>query len=123
MNNVDLCQKIKDIGNCLKYAQQELGLTETKPGRGNCPWRSGSNSGSIAINKETWYDHRDKTGGSIIDLSAKAEFNGDPKKAIEHLAQYYKIEIEKPKTVATYSYSNLQGEKVYDNAEIGFFKI
>jgi len=109
---VSISKTIKEKSNCLQYAKSELGFEETSPGRGNSLLRADSDSKGFAIDEKGFYDHVTGDKGSIIDLVAKCQFNGDIGKAIKHLGQYYKIEIEKPKIVATYSYSNLQGEKV-----------
>jgi putative DNA primase/helicase len=104
--------KIKASGDCIDYAITELGLQQLSKSNGevrfNCPWRTGSDSGSMAITKDVWFDHVEKVGGSIIDLAARAQFGGDVWKAAEHLGERLNVPV----------FSELKGEKNTKKATI-----
>ncbi len=79
-------QDIKDRADCTTIAAA-LGL-QLKNGRCNAEWRSGSNSTSVAINRDGWHDFSTEESGSVIDLVALMRFSGDRQMAQEWLGDY-----------------------------------
>lgn len=118
MNRYNFAE-VKAAGDCYRYAIDVLHLAEASPGRFNCPWRPGSDSGGFAISQDSWYDHVAKEGGSIIDLVARSQFDGDLSRAQESLGQYYGLApIESAskgerRVVATYDYQEADGKLLY----------
>ncbi len=109
--------EIKRAGDCVRFASEVLGAAVSNDGRCAAVWRGGSNENSVALEREQWYDHAEKVGGSIIDLCAVAKFNGDTFAAAEFLGQWLGISPKtrlKPSSeiVATYDYTDGDGNLV-----------
>jgi hypothetical protein len=114
--------EIKQAGDCVEYMKRELGqLVVDQTGewtRFNCPWRPGSDSGAFAVRRQGFFDHVTKEGGSIIDMVARARFDGDIWPAQEHLGEYYglkeKIKARKARRfVCAYDYRDLSGNLIH----------
>ena len=82
--------------NCLEIAR-ELGMSPVNgtKDRFNIPWRSGSDSGALAINERGWIDHVTKETGGVLDLVAKVKFNNDIQEAQQFIGDLLKLPIEK----------------------------
>ncbi len=114
---------IKLHGDCIEYMQRELRMVPIGRTTGNevcfnCPWRANSDSGAFKVQKNQWYDHVDKEGGSIIDLVARARFDGDIFQAQEHLGEYLGLQPKQiakkgRKLVKVYDYRDLEGNIVH----------
>ena len=63
---------VKDAADCQEL-MRFFGATEHSQGRFNCLWREGSDSGAVAVEKNSWYDHVGKEGGDAIKLVEKAK--------------------------------------------------
>ena len=90
-----LCDQIKDKGDCLQYCRDhgiKLSNRDGKWWRMCPPWRPDSDSGGVAVSNTQFTDHITGESGSIIDLCAQHQFNGDAKKAIAHLADALRID-------------------------------
>ena len=77
--------EIKSQANCLEIAR-ELGLNPNNQGRCAATWRGGHNP-NVAINKDGWFDHKDKNKGSVIDLVALVKFSGCMQQAQQWLGE------------------------------------
>ena len=125
--------EIKEVGNCLDYAVNVLGM---KPVNGshdkfNIPWRAGSDSGALHIQKDRWYDFRDEEGGSILDLVSRVKvitildaqnelgtyYNIEPSGGIKkdfHPGSRYEALTNDGYTVtAEYPYTDIAGTELY----------
>ena len=117
--------EIKSQADCLQIAR-ELGLNPNNQGRCAAVWREGKNP-NVAINKDGWYDHKDKNKGSVIDLVALAKFSGCVQQAQQWLGEYLRLiprhdtvkarqrkrAISDAKLIAkTYDYKNIKNEVV-----------
>ena len=80
--------EIKNKANCLTFAKNNLGLKPVTGDSFNIPWRNGSDSGALSINAKGWTDFVTKDTGSIIDLCARAKYNGDIIQAQNYLGEY-----------------------------------
>ena len=95
------------------------------PDRYPCPWRPGSNSGAFSVKDSEWYDHVEKVGGSVLDLVARVQHEGDLDAAAKAIAEHFHLHPAAPaKAPATpraklgppdkvYDYHNLAGELVF----------
>ncbi|MFA6619219.1 MAG: hypothetical protein WCT23_09145, partial [Candidatus Neomarinimicrobiota bacterium] len=81
--------EIKSQADCLEIAR-ELGLNPNNQGRCAAVWRGGNNP-NVAINKDGWFDHKDKSKGSVIDLVALAKFSGCMQQAQQWLGEYLRL--------------------------------
>jgi len=94
-------EEIRNVGNCVDYTRDALGLPIKQVTgewtRFDSPLRPDSDSGAFACKPECWVDHVTKEKGSILDLVARVEFDGDLFRASEKLGQYYRLS---PKQVA-----------------------
>jgi hypothetical protein len=111
--------EIKSQGDCVRFATEELGCT-VKGGRCAALWRGGDNPQTVSIEKTKWYDHKEKAGGSIIDLCAVACTNGDLGRATERLGEWLKLAptkglkvVEKKQVVAEYIYTDNVGAPLH----------
>lgn len=103
-------EEICERADCLQIAK-EIGLNEKKPGRFDIPWRPGSDSGALAINKDGWFDHVQQEKGSVIELVARVQFGGDIQKAQEWLGEHLGLEAKtqtrkRSKMVKVYAYQD-----------------
>jgi len=112
----DICK----AADCLDVAINDLGMKETTKGRFNCPWKPGSDSGALAINKDGWYYHVDKTKGNVITLVANTKYGGEVgiQLAQEWLGKKYNLKPAshsrpKKEIVAEYSYLDKKGREVF----------
>lgn len=110
--------EIQAAGDCLELMRRHVpGATEVSPGRFNCPWRAGSDSGSFAVTKEGWYDHVSKEKGGVLKLVQKARFPHDANymETQEWLGQLYGLTAkaqakERRHKVAEYVYTDADGD-------------
>ena len=65
--------EIKRVANCQELMRTEFKVNERQKGRFDCPWRSGSDSGAMAVEHDQWFDHVAKEGGDVITLVCKAK--------------------------------------------------
>lgn len=80
--------EIRTKADCAKFATDIYGAV-VHGGRCNAAWRQGDNPEAVAINKESWFDHVEKSGGGILQL---AMFKcGDIQSAQEFLGDYYHL--------------------------------
>ena len=84
-------QDITAAGDCRSLVTDVLGGKVSSDGRCAAVWRNGDNPTSVSVEKDKWYDHRMKEGGSIIDLCATAKFGGDKQKAQEFLGEWLRL--------------------------------
>ena len=109
----EICEK----ADCLAIAKH-LGMDEVKPGRFNVPWRPGSDSGALAINRDGWFDHVQNEKGSVIELVSRVKFSGDIQQAQQWLGHHLNLPSKKKTTaqkklVHVYDYINLKGETIH----------
>ena len=71
--------ELQDKANCLDIALG-LGMNPVKGQKDkfNIPWRAGSDSGALSINKSGWHDFVSKEKGGTLELVRRVKFNGDP---------------------------------------------
>ena len=60
-------EEVRDKSNCKDVFINILGAKEISKGRFTAPWRKDSDSGSVAVNNKTFYDHVMKESGSSLD--------------------------------------------------------
>lgn len=102
--------EIKKQGDCLKFARDVLMLPIAK-GRCAAQWRGGDNPESVSLERDKFYDHGVKQGGSILDLCAVSKFNGDIFAAASFLGDWLNLDArdvihDQAKLVATYQYAD-----------------
>lgn len=91
---------IKGACSCLDVARDYLKLDINGEGRCAATWRGGTNTDSVAINADGFYDHGSKDdSGSVIDLVALVNHNGNVHAAQEALGQYLNLEHAMQTTV------------------------
>ena len=71
MTNLYDTDEIRQAADCVELMRTVFNVQERKPGRFDCPWRPGSDSGAVAVDREQWYDHVDKEGGDATSLSSR----------------------------------------------------
>lgn len=114
---------------CEEYLSR-IGIA-VKNGRCRASWRGGESNDSVHVEGAKWFDFVEKKGGSVIDLCARVEFNGDATRAVNRLGEMFNIEPvrvtkARPKKtraqsltesgyahVATYNYTDETGRLVY----------
>lgn len=121
--NIYSFDEIKRQGDCLRFMEEVLGSVPVgrKSGqerRYDCPWRTGSDSGSFAVKSDGWYDHVAKEGGSILDLCARAKCSGNLFHAAEILGEWLRLTPSHKtattrKVVKVYDYTDLLGLTVH----------
>lgn len=84
-------------GSCVDYVREVL-HAPVEGGRCAAVWRGGDNATAVHIDKDQWYDHKAKEGGSLIQLCAKAQFNGNLQAAQNFLGHWLHLT---PKMVRT----------------------
>lgn len=79
--------------NCITFARDVLGWPVFKAGTRVPSLHPGPERGkNLVIYPDFWYDHKEKKGGSVIDLCAWTKFNGDVHAAIQYLAgDFFKL--------------------------------
>lgn len=113
MKNLYDTDEIRQAADCVELMRTVFNVKERKPGRFDCPWRPGSDSGAVAVEREQWYDHVDKEGGDAIKLVIK----GMSKNFLEAnvwLGEHYRLTPkqvvrETSKVVAEYIYDDMDG--------------
>jgi len=100
--------EIKQKGDCIRYVQEILGLP-IQDDRCAATWRNGDNPQSVSLERDRYYDHGAKQGGSIIDLCAVSKFNGDFFAAASFLGDWMGLKAketihDREKLIATYRY-------------------
>lgn len=107
------------LGDCLRLATGELGLSPAKgKDHFNTPWRSGSDSGALHIFEKGWKDHVSGEKGTALDLVCKIKYNGDIWLAQSELGKELGLKAkhkakEHRKVVKEYIYEDLQGQPVH----------
>lgn len=82
-----MINEIKSKISCLDYLARH-GIFVKSGGRCVSPLRPGAkNPTSFFCDEKQWYDFGAATGGDVIDLAAKLEYNGDVGEAIHGLAR------------------------------------
>lgn len=107
-------EEVKSLADCQELMRL-FGATEYTPGRFNCPWREGSDSGSMKVEKDTWYDHREKEGGDAITAVEKYKGLSFPD-ALNWLGDYLHLQPitrEPLKVVAEYIYTDADGKPLH----------
>jgi len=102
--------EIKRVADCQELMRTEFKVNERQKGRFDCPWRTGSDSGALAVEKDKWYDHVAKEGGDVITLVCKAK-DMNFIQANEWLGERYHLTPktktrEQRKVVAEYIYTD-----------------
>lgn len=64
--------EIKQRGDCVQFVTNVLGLDVNRDGRCQATWRGGDGY-NVAVKQDEWYDHKERKGGSIIDLCMVAK--------------------------------------------------
>lgn len=67
--------EIKSAHALTRFVREILGLEINSQNRCKAAWRGGDGY-NVALTDDTWYDHKTKEGGGIIELCAIAKFNG-----------------------------------------------
>ncbi len=80
---------IKKHSDCAAFARDVYGAT-VKNGRCNAAWRGGDGIENVSIDREKWYDHKEKRGGGIIQL-ASFKCGGNIQQAQSFLGEYYRL--------------------------------
>jgi len=98
-----------------------LGAQHKGGDRYTCPWRADSDSGSVAVERDQWYDHVSKAGGDAITMVELAKRL--PKgQAIGWLARWAGIPPDQPQYIpdaggrepkAIYDYTDERGAVLY----------
>lgn len=81
---------IKAAVSCNRYLA-DCGY-EVKSGRCAAAWRGGDNPSSVHVDGDKWFDHAIGKGGSVIDLCAEIETDGDVHRASQILGERYNID-------------------------------
>jgi len=123
-------EDIRAAADCAAFAKDVFGC-RIAGGRCAAIWRGGDNPEAVAIDREKWYDHVEKTGGGIIELAA-IRFDGNTQQAQAFLGEYYGLQPRMEtgpqpakdsrydqlirqgyKEVARYGYHDLDGNLVH----------
>jgi hypothetical protein len=104
--------KVKSAGDCRAYL--EAHGYKRAPGKGgwNIPWRPGSDSGAMMVDKGDWYDHVKKEGGSIVDLAMKLHGYSFAD-AVNHLGVYLNL---MPEQIPVHEDRRIVKEYIYTDA-------
>ena len=102
--------EIKRVADCQELMRTEFKVNERQKGRFDCPWRPGSDSGAMAVEKDKWYDHVAKEGGDVISMICKG-MNVNFIEANAWLGDHYHLTPktktrEQRKVVAEYIYKD-----------------
>ncbi|MCB5253686.1 MAG: hypothetical protein LHW51_12005, partial [Candidatus Cloacimonetes bacterium] len=105
--------EIKRAADCMELMRTVFKATERQKGRFDCPWRTGSDSGAMAVEKDKWYDHVAKEGGDVISMVCKG-MNVNFIEANTWLGDHYHLTPktktrEHHKVVAEYIYKDKDG--------------
>lgn len=106
-------EEIRRSADCLELMRTVFKANERQKGRFDCPWRSGSDSGAVAVEKDKWYDHVAKEGGDAISLVCKG-MDKNFIEANEWLGRHCRltpktVAREQRRTVAEYVYHDQDG--------------
>ena len=82
--------EIISAGDCAQVARDVFGA-EIHNNRCATVWRGGDNREAVAIDKEQWFDHVSKEGGSVITLLSLFKFDGNTQSAQEYLGDLYNL--------------------------------
>lgn len=77
--------------SCLRYLS-DRGIP-VRNGRCAATWRGGTNAESVHVEESQWFDFALKQGGSVVDLCAVVECNGDRLRALQVMGERYGIEV------------------------------
>jgi len=120
---------VKESVSCIRYLN-DCGIEVSAQGRCHARWRGGVSKDSVHVEERVWHDFVSGAGGSVIDLCAINECNGDRLVALRVLGDRYNVQ---PKSTArkavrtrgetlvaegyelkvTYPYCNADGEPIY----------
>jgi len=78
---------IRERANCREIGAA-MGLAIDSRGRCAATWRGGTNTQSVTIEDDKWYDHSAGIGGGAIELVAAVQYGGNIQQAQEWLGQY-----------------------------------
>lgn len=99
-----MINEIKSKISCLDYLARH-GIFVKNGGRCVSPLRPGAkNPTSFFCDEKQWYDFGAATGGDVIDLAAKLEYNGDVGEAIRGLARELGIRSQSPNKPDTWKH-------------------
>lgn len=98
----------------------DRGIEIRSNNRFNAVWRDGDSfSCSFDGNRTKWFDHKDKVGGSVLDLCMKVEGLGNVKQAASVLCECYHLSPMSGnrsaswREVAQYNYTDTNGVPLY----------
>lgn len=83
-------EDVKRVADCGDIMRVVLNAREYAPGRFSCPWREGSDSGSVRVERDQWYDHVAKEGGDVIELIQRGK-EMTFREAVNWLGEYYRL--------------------------------
>lgn len=130
MANYYSWQQIKEKLTCPAYLESR-GIKLNSESRCAATWRGGTNPNSVHVETEQYFDHGAKVGGSVIDLCAVVEFNGDTIRAVQELGKrlnltptivskkdeksshYDRLTKDGYKPVASYDYDDETGKLLF----------
>lgn len=92
MANVYSFNAVKDAVKCSQYLK-ERGIELGRDNRCAAVWRNGTNPESVHVDDENnqWFDFAEGRGGSVIDLCAAIETNGDIMMAVQKLGDRFNV--------------------------------
>jgi len=105
--------EIKRVGDCRDYLEKHGYMKAAGKAGWNIPWRPGSDSGAMVVEKERWYDHVKKEGGSIVDLAMRMH-NYDFVQAVDHLGVFLNL---RPTELPVYEERRVVKEYIYVDPE------
>lgn len=118
--------------SCIDYLNR-MGIKVNGAGRCKAVWRGGTHD-SVHVEPSKWFDFVANKGGSVIDLCAAVEFNGDTVQAVQRLGDMFsltpvRVTKARPKktraqiltekgytNTATYDYTDETGAVIYSVA-------
>lgn len=106
--------EVKRAGDCRSYLEGQ-GYKKAPGKQGwNIPWRPMSDSGAMVVERDKWYDHVAKEGGSIIDLAMRLHGLGfaDAVNQLGALLNLSPVELEvceERRVVREYIYNDASG--------------
>lgn len=81
-------EAIKQAGSCIEFAREILGAKLTSDNRCPAVWRDGSRPDSVALTRDSWYDHGRQSGGGLIELCATARFGDTSPNSIQRAQEF-----------------------------------
>ena len=116
-------EDVKRVADCGDIMRVVLNAREYAPGRFSCPWREGSDSGSVRVERDQWYDHVAKEGGDVIELIQRGK-EMTFREAVNWLGEYYRL-APAPAPMPTAKRATTPGrivkEYIYTDADLTSF--